>query len=52
MIRKIACLVTIGLIFSGITVLAADSKKEAAALSAAEKWLVMVDSEKYAESWK
>ncbi len=52
MIRKISCLVTIGLIFSGITVLAADSKKEAAALSAAEKWLVMVDSEKYAESWK
>ncbi|MGB6011426.1 MAG: DUF4019 domain-containing protein [Desulfobacterales bacterium] len=52
MIRKIACLVTIGLIFSGITVLAADSKKEAAALSAAEKWLAMVDSEKYTESWK
>ncbi len=52
MIRKIACLVTIGLIFSGITVLAADSKKEAAALSAAEKWLAMVDSEQYAESWK
>jgi hypothetical protein len=52
MIRKIACLVTIGLIFSGITVLAADLKKEAAALSAAEKWLAMVDSEKYAESWK
>ncbi len=52
MIRKIACLVTIGLIFSGITVLGADSKKEAAALSAAEKWLAMVDSEKYAESWK
>jgi hypothetical protein len=52
MIRRIACLVTIGLIFSGITALAADSKKEAAALSAAEKWLTMVDSEKYAESWK
>ena len=52
MIRRIACLVTIGLIFSGITALAADSKKEAAALSAAEKWLAMVDSEKYAESWK
>jgi hypothetical protein len=31
MIRKIACLETIGLIFSGIAVLAADSKKEAAA---------------------
>lgn len=52
MIRKIAYLVTIGLIFSGITALAADSKKEAAALSAAEKWLAMIDNEKYAESWK
>ena len=52
MIRRIACLVTIGLIFSGITALAADSKKEVAALHAAEKWLAMVDSEKYVESWK
>jgi len=46
MIRKIACLVTIGLIFSGINALAADSKKEAAALSEAEKWLALVDSKK------
>ena len=52
MIRKIACLVTIGLIFSGTTALAVDSKKELAALSAAEKWLAIVDSKKYAESWK
>lgn len=52
MIRIFACLVTIGLIFSGITALATDSKKEAAALSAAEKWLSIVDSEKYVESWK
>jgi hypothetical protein len=52
MIRKIACIVTIGLIFSGITAFAADSKMEAAALSAAEKWLTFVDSQKYVESWK
>lgn len=52
MIRRIAWLVTVGLIFSGIAALAADSTKEAAALSAAEKWLAMVDSEKYAESWE
>lgn len=32
--------------------LASDSKNELEALSAAEKWLAMVDSEKYAESWK
>jgi hypothetical protein len=41
-----------GLIFSGINALASDSKKEMAALSAAEKWLTIVDSQKYAESWK
>ena len=52
MIRKIACLVTIGLIFSCLTALGADSKKELSALSAAEKWLLMVDSKKYVESWK
>jgi len=52
MIRRIAWLVTIGLIFSSFTALATDSKKEAAALYAADKWLSMVDSEKYAESWK
>jgi hypothetical protein len=52
MIRKIACLFTIVLIFSGITASAANSKKELAALSAAEKWLAIVDNEEYAESWK
>lgn len=52
MIRKIVCLVTIGFVFSGITAFAADSKMESAALSAAEKWLTLVDSQKYAESWK
>jgi hypothetical protein len=52
MIRRIACLVTIALIFSGITALAFNSQKEAAALSAAKKWLALIDSEKYAESWK
>jgi hypothetical protein len=52
MIRGIIVnLVTIGLIFSGTNAFAADSKKELAALSAAEKWLAIVDSEKYAESW-
>ena len=52
MIRRITCLVTIGLIFLGNTAYAANSKKEAQALYAAEKWLTLVDSEKYAESWK
>jgi len=52
MIRRIACIVTIGLFFAGITAFAADSTMETAALSAAEKWLTLVDSQKYIESWK
>lgn len=52
MIRRIAYIITIGLVFSGIAAFAADSKMEAAALSAAETWLSLVDSQKYAESWK
>ena len=31
--------------------MAGDSEKEAAAVSAAQRWLAMVDSTKYAESW-
>lgn len=52
MIRGIAYLVTLGLIFLSINALAAGSQKELDALSAAEKWLAIVDSEKYEESWK
>jgi len=52
MIRGIAYLVASALILSGTNALAADSKKELAALFAAEKWLAIVDSEKYAESWQ
>ncbi|MEJ2655750.1 MAG: DUF4019 domain-containing protein [Desulfobacterales bacterium] len=52
MIRTIASLITIGLIFSAITAFPSDSKKEAAALFAANKWLALIDNEKYAESWK
>jgi hypothetical protein len=51
MVRRIACLVTIGLVLSGITAVASNSKKEAAALVAAKKWLALVDDKKYAESW-
>ncbi len=52
MIRRIASIVAIGLIVSGITAFAADSKMEALALSAAENWLTLVDNQQYAESWK
>ena len=51
MVRFIATLLTMGLILSGVTALAADPQKELAALSAAEKWLAIVDSERYTESW-
>jgi len=52
MIRRMACLVTIGLILSGVTAVASDSGKEGAALSAAEKWLSIVDKREYGKSWK
>ena len=52
MIRRIAWLVTVGLMLSGVTASAGKSEKEAAAVSAAEKWLAVVDKGKYEESWK
>ena len=52
MVRRIACLIAIGFIFTGTTALAPNSKKESAALFAAKKWLSLVDKEEYAESWK
>lgn len=52
MTRRIAYLLVFGLLFIGNLAIAADSDKELAALAAAEKWLVVVDAEKYADSWK
>jgi Protein of unknown function (DUF4019) len=52
MVQKLVCLIMVGLILSGGTIMAGDSGKEAAAVSAAEKWLVLVDAGKYAASWK
>jgi len=52
MIRKISTLLTFVLIVSAVPVLAGSSEKEKAAVISAEKWLGMVDAEKYAESWK
>jgi Protein of unknown function (DUF4019) len=49
--RKIAWLIVIGMIFSSIAALASDSQKLASALFAANKWLALVDTKKYAESW-
>ena len=52
MIRRVACLVVIVLAFLAVSAIADSSGKEKAAVISAEKWLTLVDSEKYAESWK
>jgi hypothetical protein len=52
MIRKVAVLVIVVLILSGVHALAGSSEKEKAAVLSAKKWLGLVDSGKYAESWK
>jgi len=50
-IKRIACLVVIGLILCTATVMAERSDKEKAAIASAEKWLIIVDKGKYMESW-
>jgi hypothetical protein len=52
MVRRVVCLVVVGLMLGAVTHVAAESEKERAAVSAAREWLTMVDEEKYAESWK
>ena len=51
MIRSILYLIIVGLLLSGGAVMASDAGKEAAAVSAAEKWLATIDAGKYAASW-
>jgi hypothetical protein len=52
MIRRILFLFIAVLILSRGTAIAIDAGKEKAAVSAAEKWLSIVDAGKYAASWK
>ena len=52
MVHRIACLVIVGLILSCGTVMSGAPEKEAAAVSAAEKWLATVDVGLYTASWK
>ena len=52
MLYRIVCLVLVGLILSGGTAISSGSKKETVAVSAAEKWLAIVDAGKYAASWE
>jgi len=52
MTSRIVSLAVIGLMLAAVTGMAEQSEKEKAAVTAAEKWLGLVDEEKYAESWK
>jgi len=52
MIRKLACLVVVGLMLAPVAALAQNASKEKAATAAAEKWLGLVDKGEYAASWK
>ena len=51
-VHRILSLVAIGLIVTAVTISAAEPLKEKAAVAEAEKWLSLIDGEKYAESWK
>lgn len=52
MVYRIVSLIIAGLILSSGSAMASDAGKEALAVSAAEKWLVVVDAGGYAASWK
>lgn len=52
MVRRSVCLVVVALLLGAGTLVAAESEKEKAAVSAAQKWLSMVDEGRYVESWK
>ena len=52
MIHKMSALIIFVLIFSAVPAGAKSAEKEQAAAASAERWLQIVDSAKYAESWK
>jgi len=52
MTRKALTVVAVCLLVAGLSGMTAESEKEQAAVMAAEKWVALVDSEKYAESWE
>ena len=52
MVGKIVSVMAVGLIVAGVRGAAAEPEKENAAVAAAEKWVVLVDEGKYAESWE
>ncbi len=52
MSRLIISFLIIGSIFIGINAFGDNSKQENPALSAADKWLALIDNEKYSDSWE
>lgn len=52
MIHQVVRFFTVIMMLMAMTVMAEQPKKEEFAVAAAKNWLVMVDQEKYAESWK
>lgn len=52
MIHQIARFFTVIMMLMTMTAMAEQPKKEELAVAAAKNWLVMIDQEKYAESWK
>ena len=51
MVRKAVCLLALYLFLSGTVAAAQEVSKGTAAMTAAEKWLALVDGGRYAESW-
>jgi hypothetical protein len=52
MFNRIMCLFGVGLILATIPSVAEEIEKDKAAVTAAKKWLDLVDEGKYGESWK
>ena len=52
MLRNIIAGLTVFVTLSASTVMGQVADKEKIAVAAAEKWLIMIDGGKYAESWK
>jgi len=51
MIRRMLCILALGLVVGAVRGAAGEPDKEKAAVAAAEKWLALVDAGQYGESW-
>ena len=52
MLRKVACLFVIAFTLVPAMLIAQNASKQKAAVASAEKWLGLIDTGKYAASWK